>query len=162
MRRYLLGQEAGRLHRSQRQAGELTPVRDRGPTQVEVTATSHVAPVPPHPPVIVTLPHEVDLTNAGSVGEQLAAACAVGSATVIADMTTTTFCDSTGIRVLVLACQQASDHGIKLRLLVTRPGVWRAIKVMGADSVLAVYQSLDEALAESGVHGPQTRLQRLG
>ena len=81
---------------------------------------------------------------------------------VIADMTATTFCDSTGIRVLVLACQQAKDRGAELRLLVTRPGVWRAIKVMGADLALPVYQSLNEALADSGVHGPQARPQGPG
>ena len=104
---------------------------------------------------MVTLPHEIDLTNADSVGEQLAAACAPGAAMIIADMTATTFCDSTGIRMLVLACQRASGHGTELRLLVTRPGVWRAIKVMGADLALPVYQSLNEALAGPTLHEPK-------
>jgi len=105
---------------------------------------------------MITLPHEIDLTNAASIGEQLAAACAPGGAVVIADMTATTFCDSTGVRMLVLACQQASDHGTELRLLVTRPGVWRAMKVMGADLVLPVYQDLNEAQAGPGVRGQRT------
>ena len=129
-------------------------LRDRGPAQVEVTAISDTAPVTPAQPVTVNLPHEIDLTNADSVAEQIAAACAPGAAIVIADMTATTFCDSTGIRMLVLACQQATDHGTELRLLVTRPGVWRAMNAMGADRVLPVYQSLHEALADSGVRGP--------
>jgi len=129
---------------------------------VEVTAISDTAPVTPADPVMVALPHEIDLTNADSVGEQLAAACAPGAAMVIADMTATTFCDSTGIRMLVLACQQATDHGTELRLLVTRPGVWRAMTAMDADLVLPVYQSLREALADSGVRGPQARPQRTG
>jgi anti-anti-sigma factor len=124
---------------------------------VEVTAISDTAPVTPAHPVMVALPHEIDLTNADSVGEQLAAAWAPGAAMVIADMTATTFCDSTGIRMLVLACQQATDHGTELRLLVTRPGVWRAMKAMGADLALPVYQSLHEALAGSRVRGPQAR-----
>ena len=117
------------------------------------------APVTPAPPVMITLPHEIDLTNAASIGEQLAAACAPGGAVVIADMTATTFCDSTGVRMLVLACQQASDHGTELRLLVTRPGVWRAMKVMGADLVLPVYQDLNEAQAGPGVRGPEDQPQ---
>lgn len=113
----------------------------------------------PAQPVMVTLPHEIDLINADSVGEQLAAACASGGAMIIADMTATTFCDSTGIRMLVLACQRASDHGIELRLLVTRPGVWRAMKVMGADLALPVYQTLNEALAGPGARGPEDQPQ---
>ena len=129
---------------------------------MEVTAISDTAPVTPAQPVTVNLPHEIDLTNADGVGEQLAAACAPGAAIVIADMTATTFCDSTGIRMLVRACQQATDHGTELRLLVTRPGVWRAMQVMGADLVLPVYQSLHEALADSRVRGPQARPQRSG
>ena len=128
----------------------------------EVSAISDTAPGTPAQPVMVNLPHEIDLTNADRVGEQLAAACAPGGAVVIADMTATTFCDSTGIRMLVLACQQAKDHGTELRLLVTRPGVWRAMEVMGADLVLPVYQSLNEALADSGAHGPEARPQRPG
>ena len=128
----------------------------------EVTVISDTAPGTPAQPVMVTLPHEIDLTNADGVGEQLAAACPPGAGMVIADMTATTFLDSTGIRMLVLACQQATDHGTELRLLVTRPGVWRAMKAMGADAVLPVYQSLSEALAGSGVRGPQARPQRPG
>jgi anti-anti-sigma factor len=129
---------------------------------VEVIAISDTAPVTPAQPVMVALPHEIDLTNADSVGEQLAAAWAPGAAMVIADMTATTFCDSTGIRMLVLACQRATDHGTELRLLVTRPGVWRAMKAMGADLALPVYQSLHEALADSRVRGPRARPQRRG
>lgn len=120
-----------------------------------VTAIADTAPRTPAQPVKVTLPHEIDLTNADSVGEQLAAACALGRTMIIADMTATTFCDSTGIRMLVLACQRARGQGTELRLLVTRPGVWRAMKVMGADLALPVYQSLNEALAGPTLHKPK-------
>ena len=54
-------------------------------------------------PVIVRLPAEIDMANADSIGEELAAASAPGVAVVIADMTATTFCDSMGMRMLVLA-----------------------------------------------------------
>ncbi len=39
--------------------------------------------------VVVTLPAEIDISNADSVGEQLCAALAPGVKTVIADMTGT-------------------------------------------------------------------------
>ena len=96
---------------------------------------------------------EIDLVNADSVGEQLASACASGGAIVIADMTATTFCDSTGLRMLVLAWEWAKDHGIELRLVVTRPGVWRMLEMQGADLVLPVYPSLAKALAREPIPG---------
>lgn len=104
-------------------------------------------PVTPALPIVVALPHEIDLTNADSIGEQLAAACAPGATLIIADLTATTLCDSRGIHMLVLACQWAKDKGTELRLLATRSGVLRAMELQGADLVLPVYQSMDQALA---------------
>ena len=59
-------------------------------------------------PVIVTLPAEIDMANADSIGKQLAAASGPSAAVVIADMTATTFCDSVGMRMLVLAAARPS------------------------------------------------------
>jgi anti-anti-sigma regulatory factor len=44
-------------------------------------------------PVIVRLPAEIDVSNAESVYDQLCSVCAPGFA-VVADLTSTTFCDS--------------------------------------------------------------------
>lgn len=54
---------------------------------------------PEHPPrpVIVTLPAEIDIANGAAVGQQLCSAFAPGVTLVIADMTPTVFCDSSGI-----------------------------------------------------------------
>ena len=104
-------------------------------------------PAIPAQPIVLRLPHEIDLTNADSIGEQLAAACAPGATLIIADMTATTFCDSRGIHMLVLACQWAKDKGTELRLVATRPGVLRAMELQGADLVLPLYQNMNQALA---------------
>jgi anti-sigma B factor antagonist len=63
-------------------------------------------------------------------------------------MTATTFCDSTGVRLLVLAHQLAAIHGTELRLLL-QPGdpVLRTMKVLGVDAVLPIYHRLDDALS---------------
>ena len=53
------------------------------------------------PAVVVALPAEIDMANADQVGQQLGSAFAPGVRTVIADMTATTFCDSSGIGMLV-------------------------------------------------------------
>jgi anti-sigma B factor antagonist len=100
--------------------------------------------------VVVTLPAEIDMANADCVSEQIAAAFAVGPKAVIADMTVTTFCDSTGIRVLVLAHKRAAADGAELRLLRPCRRVLRIMEVLGVDAVLPIYHSLEQALAGGG------------
>jgi len=101
-------------------------------------------------PVVVALPAEIDVANADVISGLLAAAFAPGPEAVIADLTATTFCDSIGIRVLVLAHQQAAASGTELRLLLPRPGVLRVMEVLGIDAVLPIYHSLEEALTGRG------------
>ena len=96
-------------------------------------------------PVIVTLPAEIDMANVDALGEQLAAAFAPGPRAVIADMTATTFCDSSGIGMLVRAQKQATAHGAELRLLLPHPNVLRVMTIQGADALLPICHSLEEA-----------------
>jgi anti-sigma B factor antagonist len=96
-------------------------------------------------PVVVTLPAEIDMANADAAGEQLAAAFAAG-VVVIADMTGTTFCDSTGVRMLVQARQQAMANHTDLRLVVPHAYVRRTLGRMGVGELLSIYLSFQEAL----------------
>jgi anti-anti-sigma factor len=98
-------------------------------------------------PVLVTLPDEIDIANAHAVREQIAAAFKPGVGVVIADMTATTFCDTMGIRALVLAHQRAAASGSELRLLMPCRNVMRLLELLGLDRALAVYQDLAGALA---------------
>ena len=104
---------------------------------------------PEHPPrpVIVTLPAEIDIANGAAVGQQLCSAFAPGVTLVIADMTPTVFCDSSGISQLVLAHHCAAAHHAQLRLVVPHHQVLGVLQVTGVDRLLAVYPSLDAALA---------------
>jgi anti-anti-sigma regulatory factor len=88
-----------------------------------VIAMAEAEPVIPAQaqPVIVTLPVEIGMGSAVSIGEQLAAASGPSVAAVIADMTPTTFCDSVGMRMLVLARRQAATVGTDLRLVLPCP-----------------------------------------
>lgn len=66
---------------------------------------------------------------------------------VIADMTATVFCDSSGISQLVLAHHCAAAHHAQLRLAVPHDQVREILKVTGVDRLLAVYPSLNAAQA---------------
>ena len=106
------------------------------------------------PAVVVALPAEIDTATAARAGEQLGAAVAPGVRTVIADMTATTFCDSSGISMLVRARQQAAANRTELRLVVTSPAVRRALTLVRMDDLLPVYPSLSQALAARPVPAP--------
>ena len=100
----------------------------------------------------VTLPGSIDVFSARRIGEELASVLASGTTTVIADMTATAFCDSSGARTLVAACQQAAANNIEMRLVVPYTFVLRALALMGLGR-LPVYRTLDGALA----HGDHDR-----
>ena len=93
----------------------------------------------PPTPVIVPLPAEIDIANGAAVGQQLCAAFAPAVTIVIADMTATVFCDSSGISQLVLAHHCAAAHHAQLRLAVPYDQVQDVLKVTGVDRLLAVY-----------------------
>jgi anti-sigma B factor antagonist len=99
------------------------------------------------PPVVIVLPAEIDMTTAGRAGQQLGSAFAPSVATVIADMTATTFCDSSGISMLVRAHKHAAATSTQLRLAVPSTAVRRTLALVQVDSLLPVYPSLHQALA---------------
>lgn len=94
---------------------------------------------------MVTFPAEVDLCNSGRLGDQLALAM-TSAATVIADLTATTFCDCSGIRVLVLAHEQALAAAVDLRIVARSASVLRVLALTGADRLLPVYPTVKAAL----------------
>jgi anti-sigma B factor antagonist len=98
-------------------------------------------------PAVVPLPADIDITNARQAGRDLLAAFVPGVTAVIADMTATTFCDSSGVRMLALVHQQAEVNQAKLVLVVRYASVLRILSLTGLDLLLPVYPSLDEALS---------------
>jgi anti-sigma B factor antagonist len=109
------------------------------------------------PAVVVALPAEIDMANAGRVGQQLGSAFAPGVSTVIADMTATTFCDSSGIGMLVRAHKQAAATSTQLRLVVPSAAVVQALTLVQMDYLLPIYPSLSPALTAAPQPGPHTR-----
>jgi anti-sigma B factor antagonist len=98
-------------------------------------------------PVIVVLPAEIDVTNSDGVYGQLLAALQSGAGTVIVDMTSTSFCDSSGVHAIMRAHEDATTREISLRLAVSPTGsVHRVLELTGAVLVMPVHSSVEEAL----------------
>ena len=109
------------------------------------------------PAVVIALPAEIDMANADQVGQQLGTAFTPGVKTVIADMTATRFCDSSGINMLVRSHQQAAANGTELLLVVASPAVRHTLTLLGLNDLLAIYPSLSQALAAGSAPKPETR-----
>lgn len=100
--------------------------------------------------VVVTLPGEIDMANATTVREELKAAFDAGAAIVVADMSGTRFCDTSGIHALVMAHKRAEAGNTSFRVVV-RPGeVRQVLEILHLDTVFALYPRLDIALLDGG------------
>jgi anti-sigma B factor antagonist len=97
-------------------------------------------------PVVVVLPAEIDVTNSEQVHDRLVAALTPGVNIVIADMTSTSFCDSSGVHAVMFAHEAAVARGVRLLVAVSADGsVRRVLQLSGADRILSLYSSIKEA-----------------
>ena len=98
------------------------------------------------PRAIVALPGEIDITNSAAMKASLLAVLD-DPGLVIADMTGTTFCDSSGLRMLIIARDRAEAGGCTLRIVI-RPdsSVARSLAILGMDRMLPIYASIEDAM----------------
>ncbi len=101
----------------------------------------------PRGPVVVALPAEIDVTNSGQVHDQLIAALEPGVDIVIADLTPTVFCDSSGVHAIMRAYEEAAARDVQLWLAVAQAGsVRRVLELTGVGRLMPVYPSLQDAM----------------
>jgi len=96
---------------------------------------------------VVTLPEDIDVSNAGQIREQLLTVINRGAAVLIADMTATVSCDYAGGEAVFRAYQRAVISGTDLRLVVTAQLVRRLLSYDGLDRLVSIYPSLEAAQA---------------
>jgi anti-sigma B factor antagonist len=96
---------------------------------------------------VVSLPAEIDTTNADRVRGTLLSVLNQGATLLIADLSTTTFCDSAGVSALVRTFRRAAAAESQMRLVVGTPPVARILAVTGLDRVLETYPTVSASLA---------------
>jgi anti-anti-sigma factor len=94
---------------------------------------------------VVTVPAEIDITNAGEVRRTLLGAASHDAAVLIIDMSGTTFCDSAGVQAIIDTYNQAAATRTQLRLVAT--AVLRILTLVGVDQLIPIYPTLEAALA---------------
>ena len=106
---------------------------------------------------VVTLPVEIDVTNADAIREDLLSVLNQGAVLLVADMSRTTFCDSAGVSALVRTFRRAVASSSGLRLVVCTPAVHRVLSLTGVDRLVDVFPSVAACLA-----GPYEEVSRGG
>jgi anti-sigma B factor antagonist len=94
---------------------------------------------------VVTMPAEIDAVNAGAVRQAIFAEANHDAAVLIIDMSATTFCDSAGVHVIIDTYNQAA--ATQTRLLLVATAVRRILTLVGVDQLIAIYPTLEAALA---------------
>lgn len=103
-------------------------------------------------PAVLTLPAEVDVSNAWQLAEGLYSALNSGRVAVVVDLSRTGFIDCAGVSVLRAAAIHAVSGGVELCLAAPCAPVRRVLRLLEADGALAVYPSLAAAfLAVTGI-----------
>ena len=110
------------------------------------------------PPVIVTLPAQLDAAAAEQAADQITAAFTPGVRVVIADLTAAACCDRSAIRNLLRAHRQATARGRQVRFAI-RPGgpLHQITGFAGTHPLLAVYPTLQHALTGRSPTPPGNR-----
>jgi anti-sigma B factor antagonist len=102
---------------------------------------------------VLAAPEEIDITNAPDLHSALLEAAADGIGTLVADMTRTQFCDSSGLHTLLAAHKRAQAEGGELLLVIPSTAVLRVFAITGIDRTIPNFTSLDEALAQASPNG---------
>jgi anti-sigma B factor antagonist len=113
---------------------------------------------------VVAAPEEIDITNAPDLRSALleAAAAANGHGTVVADLSRTQFCDSSGLHTLLAAHKRATAAGGDVLLVLPGNAVLRVFTITGVDQIIPNFTSLETTLAQTSACGSNGRADRTG
>jgi anti-sigma B factor antagonist len=96
---------------------------------------------------------EIDVATAPGLRERLSALLRPGMGLVILDLSGVSFCDASGLGVLVGSHRRALMMGVTLRLTALPPPLARLLRIHGLDRVLTIYPALPYAPAWRGTRG---------
>ncbi len=95
---------------------------------------------------VITMPEEIDMSNGAEVQAGLLAALDQQPRVLVVDMAKTMFCDSAGVRAIMLSHRQASAQDSDFRLVIGSPGVHRVFSIIGAGELVQIHPDLPSAL----------------
>jgi anti-sigma B factor antagonist len=101
---------------------------------------------------VVELPEQIDTSNADGVREQLLALLNSGGEPIIADLTGTTFCDSSAVNALLRAYTRARATGRSLYAAVPPDGIVRKVfEITAVGRAIPTFDDVGSAVAAAVV-----------
>ncbi|MEV5716725.1 STAS domain-containing protein [Amycolatopsis mediterranei] len=97
--------------------------------------------------VTVRCAGELDLHSARELRDALLGPIFAGARGVVADLTETTFCDSTVFSVLVEAYRDAAARNVPYAIAADETAVARPLQLLGLDRLLPLHSGSDTARA---------------
>jgi anti-anti-sigma factor len=94
---------------------------------------------------LVTLAGECDLNTGRQLRDVLTSEVSRGAQRLIVDLSALAFMDSTGYQVLLSTRSLLAVRGGTLVLVAPQPVVARILELTGADQIMPVYGSLEDA-----------------
>ncbi|MBN6054265.1 STAS domain-containing protein [Nonomuraea sp. RK-328] len=103
-----------------------------------MTVTDNAAPRvdSPSTPTTVRLSGDIDIFSSGALRRQLLGTLRHSTSLLVLDLSEVTFCDASGLAVLVGIQHRAKQRGITLALTAPRPYMSRILHITGLDRSL--------------------------
>jgi anti-sigma B factor antagonist len=98
---------------------------------------------------VLALAGDIDMANGPQMRGEIRRCLEERPAVLVVDLSAVTFLNSTALTVLVEADRAAAAH-IELRVVASNRIVLRPIQITALDQVLAVFPTLEDALAGTG------------
>jgi anti-anti-sigma factor len=95
---------------------------------------------------IVTISGEMDIASVPALREQLLGLLRPHASRVVIDLSEVTFCDASGLAMLVGASRRAGQLGGVLRLAAPTPLVATVLRLTGLDSRFEIFATVPEAI----------------
>ena len=124
----------------------------RGPAQAPAEASLSVLSRPGL--TIARLEGELDIATTPALRERLLGALGPGVRLLVIDLSGVSFCDVSGLAVLIGTQRRARARGITVRLAAPRPQMAKLLRITGLDRSFTVCATLADALPAE-LRGPR-------
>lgn len=94
----------------------------------------------------LTLTGELDLASGHELEEALAGVRGWGTELIVLDLSELTFMDTTGLKLLIEANQQAHEGAPQFRVINGGPQIQRLLRITGVDQRLTLIDALHQPL----------------
>ena len=102
---------------------------------------------------IVTIGGEIDIARTPVLREELLGLLRPGASRLIVDLSGVTFCDASGLAVLVGVARRAGLLGGSLRLAAPAPLISTVLRLTGLDSRFEIFATVPEAIGARAHRG---------